>query len=84
MLHPPKRYVVLKVLTENTAMYFSKRALLADTARNKWLKKALAYQLPKQYCSLLQLPANIESCKLPCKSNVILAQMIGFVIHLYL
>ena len=40
MLHPPKRYVVLKVLTENTVMYFSKRALRAGTARNKWLKKS--------------------------------------------
>ena len=39
---PPKRYVVLKVLTENTIMYFSKRALRAGTARNKWLKKAQA------------------------------------------
>ena len=38
---PPKWYVVLKVLTENMVMYFSKRALCVDTALNKWLKKAL-------------------------------------------
>ena len=36
-----KWYVVLKVLTENMVMYFSKRALRADTTLNKWLKIAL-------------------------------------------
>ena len=41
MLQFPKQYVVFKVLTENTEMYFSKRVLRVDTARNKWLRKAL-------------------------------------------
>ena len=41
MLQFPKQYVVFKVLTENTEMYFSKRVLRVDTARNKWLGKAL-------------------------------------------
>ena len=43
MLHPRKWYVVLKILTENKEFYFSKCALRADTARNKWLKKALLF-----------------------------------------
>ena len=30
------------VLIENKGFYFSKMALLVDTARNKWLKKALS------------------------------------------
>ena len=42
MLHPPKRHVVLKVFTQNMLIYFSKRAPRAGTARNKWLKEALA------------------------------------------
>ena len=40
-LHPPKRHVFLEFLVENKAYHFSKRALRAGTARNKWLKKAL-------------------------------------------
>ena len=35
MLIPPKRHVVLKVLTENKVFYFSKKALCAGTACNK-------------------------------------------------
>ena len=38
MLHPPKKDVVLKILTENKAFYVSKRALRAGTACNKGLK----------------------------------------------
>ena len=41
MLHHPKQHVVLKVLIEHKAFYFSKRALRAGTACNKWLKFAL-------------------------------------------
>ena len=51
MLNPPKRNVVLMVFTENKLFYtenklfyFSKRALRAGTARNKWLKEALYIQ----------------------------------------
>ena len=45
MLHSLKHYVFLKILTENTAFYFSKRALGAGKARNKWLKKALLFKI---------------------------------------
>ena len=38
---PPKQHVFLEFLVENKAFRFSKRALRASTARNKWLKKAL-------------------------------------------
>ena len=38
---PPKRHVFLEFLVENKAFHFSKRALHAGTAHNKWLKKAL-------------------------------------------
>ena len=41
MLHSPKRQVFLEFLVAKKAFYFSKRALLAGTARNKWLEKAL-------------------------------------------
>ena len=37
-----KRYVDLKVFTGNKLFYFSIRALLAVTARNKWLEKSPA------------------------------------------
>ena len=37
-LHPPKQHVFLEFSVENKAFYFTKRALCADTARNKWLK----------------------------------------------
>ena len=37
----PERHVFLEFLVENKAFSFSKRVLHADTARNKWLKKAL-------------------------------------------
>ena len=37
-LHLPKRHVFLEVLVEKKAFCFSKRALCAGTARNKWLK----------------------------------------------
>ena len=39
---PKRYYLVLKVFTENKLFCFSKRALYADTARNKWLKEALS------------------------------------------
>ena len=42
MLNSPKRNVILMALTENKLFYFSKRALRAGTARNKWLKEALS------------------------------------------
>ena len=38
---PQKQHVFLEFLVENKAFRFSKRALRAGTARNKWLKKAL-------------------------------------------
>ena len=38
ILHPTKQHVGLKVLTENKVFYFSKKALRAGTAPNKWLK----------------------------------------------
>ena len=38
MLHIPKRYVVLKILTGNEVFYFSKRALRADNTSIKGLK----------------------------------------------
>ena len=40
-LQPPKRHVFLEFLVENKAFNFSKRAVHADTACNKWFKKAL-------------------------------------------
>ena len=43
-LHPPKRHMFLKFLVEKKRFHFSKRALLADTAHNNWLKEALADQ----------------------------------------
>ena len=39
--HSLKWHVFLEFLVENKAYHFSKNALRADTARNKWLKKAL-------------------------------------------
>ena len=41
MLHLPKLYVVLKVLTEDKVCYFSQTPLRADAAHNNWLKQAL-------------------------------------------
>ena len=37
-LHHPKQYVFLEFLVENKEFYSTKRALRADTARNKWIK----------------------------------------------
>ena len=42
MLHPPKRHVFLDFSVEKKVFRFAKRALRAGTARNKWLKYALA------------------------------------------
>ena len=36
---PTKRYMFLEFLVENKAFHFSKRALRADTACNKYIKK---------------------------------------------
>ena len=41
MLNPPIRNIALMGFTENKLFYFSKRALRAGSARNKWLKEAL-------------------------------------------
>ena len=38
---PPKQHVVLQILREDKVIDFSKRALHAGTARNKWLKYTL-------------------------------------------
>ena len=38
---PPKQHVVLEFFVENKAVHFSKRALCAGNACNKWIKKAL-------------------------------------------
>ena len=38
MLQPPKQHVFLEFLVENKVFYSTKRALRADTARNKWPK----------------------------------------------
>ena len=38
---PPKRHLILKSSTENKLLNFSKRALRAGAARNKWLSEAL-------------------------------------------
>ena len=38
---PPKQYVVLQILQEDKVIDFSKRALHAGPARNKWLKYIL-------------------------------------------
>ena len=37
IVQPRKRYVVLKVLKDNQGLYFSKRAMCADTTCNEWL-----------------------------------------------
>ena len=46
MLNLAKRNVVLMVFTKNKLCHFSKRALRAGTARNKWLKEALLDLFP--------------------------------------
>ena len=50
---PPKRHVFLEILIENTAFHFSKRALRAGTARNKWFKKSPDRYFP-YFCYFFQ------------------------------
>ena len=44
-LHPPIQHVFWEFLVDNKAFYSTKRALRANTARNKWLKQALKLQI---------------------------------------
>ena len=54
MLHPTKRHVVLR---ENRVFYFSKSALGAGTARNKWLKSPGA----RRYSTVVNLKSFAKS-----------------------
>ena len=44
-LHPPRRHLFLEFLVGSVTYNFSKKALRAGAARNKWLKKALTFNI---------------------------------------
>ena len=44
-MHSLKQYVLLKILIENIALYFSNRALRAGKTSNKWLKKPVVQNI---------------------------------------
>ena len=70
-MHSLKQYVLLKILIENIALYFSNRALRAGKTSNKWLKKPVVQ-------NIFYSKYSVDFRKVLVKKNVLMVTKVSY------